>query len=408
MSLFLIILGSILLADVLWWWRGDRWLRPLKRPALWRGLFAGFMWLQLTAFIFLIASRLLRWDVQLPLAMIVALFIWHLLILSVLVVGWLLTSTALGVAWAARQALPASRTKTDSPGDPGESQGLSRRQFLGVAAAVVPPLIVGGTTPVAMVQLQQFRIRHLTLRIDGLPTALDGLTLAHVSDSHVGRLTHGHKLHEIAQAVNDLDVDLVLMTGDLINDRLSDLPAAIDMLRSMKSRHGLFICEGNHDLIESRIGFEEGMRRARLPLLLNESEFVSINGQRVQLMGLIWGTRGSSIDGRRSPEYAIARSTAELLPQRRDHAFPILLAHHPHAFDYAARAGIPLTLAGHTHGGQLHLSENLGFGPMMFRYWTGHYQTGSSHLVVSNGVGNWFPLRIGAPAELIHLKLQRA
>jgi predicted MPP superfamily phosphohydrolase len=366
------------------------------------------MGLQLGAFAFLIVARIGRWDVELPLPLSVGLFIWHLLILSVLVVGWFLTSSALGAAWLARRAAETIRSEARQPERATPVEGLSRRQFLGAAAAVVPPLIVVGTTPIAISQLQQFRTRHFTLRIDALPSALDGLTIAHVSDSHVGRLTRGQKLNEIVKATNDLDADLVLVTGDLINDRLSDLPAASDMLRSMKSRHGMFICEGNHDLIESRIGFEQGMRNARLPLLLNESAFVLINGQPVQVMGLIWGARGSSTEGRRSPEQAIARSTAELLPQRRDNAFPILLAHHPHAFDYAARDGIPLTLAGHTHGGQLHLSENIGFGPLMFRYWTGHYQLGQSHLIVSNGVGNWFPLRVGAPAELIHITLRRA
>jgi predicted MPP superfamily phosphohydrolase len=96
-----------------------------------------------------------------------------------------------------------------------------------------------------------------------------------------------------------------------------------------------------------------------------------------------------------------------LLQQRKTEAFPILLAHHPHAFDAAAEAGLPLTLSGHTHGGQLMLNEQLGFGPAMFRYWAGLYERRESKLIVSNGVGNWFPLRVNAPAELIHVTLRR-
>ena len=89
--------------------------------------------------------------------------------------------------------------------------------------------------------------------------------------------------------------------------------------------------------------------------------------------------------------------------------FPILLAHHPHAFDAAAAAGVPLTVSGHTHGGQLMLSDAVGFGPLMYRYWSGLYRKpehNGASLVVSNGVGNWFPLRTGAPAEIIHLTLR--
>jgi predicted MPP superfamily phosphohydrolase len=89
-------------------------------------------------------------------------------------------------------------------------------------------------------------------------------------------------------------------------------------------------------------------------------------------------------------------------------AFTILLAHHPYAFNAAIAAGIPLTLAGHTHGGQLMLTPKIGFGPWLYRYWSGLYVEGKSQLVVSNGAGNWFPLRIGAPAEVIHLTLEPA
>jgi hypothetical protein len=96
----------------------------------------------------------------------------------------------------------------------------------------------------------------------------------------------------------------------------------------------------------------------------------------------------------------------DLLPQRDPAAFGILIAHHPHAFDWAAEAGIPLTLCGHTHGGQLMLSPNFGVGPLLFRYWSGLYEKGSSKLIVSNGVGNWFPLRINAPAEIVHITLR--
>ena len=92
--------------------------------------------------------------------------------------------------------------------------------------------------------------------------------------------------------------------------------------------------------------------------------------------------------------------------QRDPKAFPIVLAHHPHAFDFADE--FPLMLSGHTHGGQLMLAEDVGFGPWMFRYWSGEYRKPDRALVVSNGTGNWFPVRINAPAEVIHLTLKPA
>jgi predicted MPP superfamily phosphohydrolase len=136
-------------------------------------------------------------------------------------------------------------------------------------------------------------------------------------------------------------------------------------------------------------------------LLVDESHIVPIRGHLVELLGLPWN----------HDEHRIADSVRRLGRQLAPGAFPILLAHHPHAFDAAAAAGIPLTVSGHTHGGQLMLTDSVGFGPLMYRYWTGLYRKpehNGAALVVSNGVGNWFPLRTGAPAEIIHLTLRSA
>jgi predicted MPP superfamily phosphohydrolase len=108
-------------------------------------------------------------------------------------------------------------------------------------------------------------------------------------------------------------------------------------------------------------------------------------------------------------EERVANSVRQLGRQIAVGAFPILLAHHPHAFDAAAATGFPLTISGHTHGGQLMLTDSVGFGPLLFRYWSGLYRKpehNNAALVVSNGVGNWFPLRTAAPAEIVHLNLK--
>jgi hypothetical protein len=82
-----------------------------------------------------------------------------------------------------------------------------------------------------------------------------------------------------------------------------------------------------------------------------------------------------------------------------------LLAHHPHAWDVAAENGVPLVLSGHTHGGQIMLTKRIGAGPLRFRYWSGLYEKPGSRLIVSNGVGDWFPLRVNAPAEIVHITM---
>ena len=164
-------------------------------------------------------------------------------------------------------------------------------------------------------------------------------------------------------------------------------------LLAAKSAVGLFLTNGPE--------FERRMKDSGIPFLLDESVVITVRGTALQLLGLSW-TRA-----RENRDVAIAAAVRQLLNQRQPESFPILLAHHPHAFDAAAAASVPLTLSGHTHGGQLMLNEQYGFGPALFRYWSGPYTKGASKLIVSNGVGNWFPLRLRAPAELLHLTLRR-
>ena len=156
-----------------------------------------------------------------------------------------------------------------------------------------------------------------------------------------------------------------------------------------------------HDLIENGAEFRRIIRTSGIPFLVDESTTLTIRGCPVQLLGLRWE---QSRVGKR--DELITQSVHDLLTQRQPDAFQILMAHHPHAFDAAANAGIPLVLAGHTHGGQLMLNDHIGFGPEMFRYWSGLYVRDRSQMIVSNGIGNWFPLRVNAPAEIVHITLR--
>lgn len=280
---------------------------------------------------------------------------------------------------------------------------LSRRDFIGACAAIVPPLCTFSITGIAMGQLDKFRVRRFTLSLPSLPKPLDGLTIAHVSDVHVGEWTHGPVLKKIVNCTNALRADLVVVTGDLINYELSDLSESIDLLKQMHGRYGLYMVEGNHDLIMNGAEFEQRVKRSGLSLLMDESTVCKVRGFPVQFLGLRW------LDCVSAPNDQVTSwQVRELVKQRQPDAFPIFLAHHPHAFDAAIENNLPLTLTGHTHGGQLMLDKNLGIGPALFRYWSGFYQRGESQLIVSNGVGNMFPIRINAPAELVHITLKCA
>jgi len=392
MRFVLILLGTMVVLDLLWWATSARIARPIfariAASIFALAQLAGLSWLLTQRFAHAESTALLS---KFALANI---FIWHMILLPLL----LLLAIAL-LPILAMLALTRSARRLGNPAPADASQVLSRRQFLGVALAAAPPLFNLSLATIAMRQLEEFRVRRFVLPIAGLPSDLHGLTIAQISDMHVGRFTSGRVLREVVRVVNELRADLVLLTGDLINDALIDLDRGLDLVRSMHARYGVYLIEGNHDLIENGPEFERRVKNSGIPFLFDESIVIKIRGAPLQLFGLSW-TRA-----RENRDAAIAAAVNRLLNQRQPESFPILLAHHPHAFDAAAAASVPLTLAGHTHGGQLMLNDQYGFGPALFRYWSGLYSKGASKLVVSNGVGNWFPLRVRAPAELLHLTL---
>src|SRR5207248_9624429 len=271
-------------------------------------------------------------------------FIWHMIFLPLLLLLAIALSPILAMAALIRTA---RRLRNSNPASVDANVALSRRQFLGVALAAAPPLFNLSFATIAMRQLDQFRVRRFVLPIVGLPSDLHGLTITQVSDMHVGRFTAGRVLRDVVRVVNELHADLVLLTGDLINDALIDVDRGLDLVRSMQARYGVYLLEGNHDLIENGPEFERRVKNSGIPFLLDESIVIKIRGASLQLLGLSW-TRA-----RENRDAAIATAVNHLLNQRQPERFPILPAHHPHAFDAAAAASAPLAFAGHTPGGPL-------------------------------------------------------
>jgi predicted MPP superfamily phosphohydrolase len=417
MTFFITLLTIFYGADFFVWVRGVQTMkRNGVRPALIK-LFHAFMLAQVLGIAAIVAGRLLeiRMDTILPLAILIPIFLWHLLVLPIALSANLLGVLADGVKalfkWIGfpRKTIPTAEPTPASESPLPPSTGVTRREFLGAAAVFTPPILTLALSATASQQIANFRVRPIDIALPQLPKELDGLTIAQLSDTHLGRFTHGKVVRRIAEQTNLLKADLVTFTGDLINDSLTWLPEAIDMLKAIDAP--LVVCEGNHDLIDDGPEFHNQMKAAGLTLLVNEATTLPLRGFPVQLLGLPWS--GPS-NYRNRTEGPLSESVQSILPLRDPAAFSILLAHHPHAWDYAG--DIPLTLAGHTHGGQLMLNERMGIGPAMFRYWTGLYNrpiTGattakSQALVVSNGTGNWFPLRVAAPAEILHITLRRA
>ncbi len=402
---FRFIIGGMVALDLAWAEHRGPLSRRVPGRRAWIALNLIFVGAQLAGLLAIVLGRFMRknWERSLPKFEISAVLLWHLLGVGLLLLGgivaliWSLARRSSGVARI------APNTRALNQAHPTAPAPISRGQFLKMAALATPPLFTILLTSITQAQLRHFRVRRFVLPMAGLPRDLDGMTIAHVSDMHLGELTTGPILRAMVKTVNDLKTDLVLLTGDLINDDLTDLTEGLVLASALQGRYGNCMIEGNHDLIENRAIFEARARTSSVPFLVNQSITVPVRGYPVQLLGLRWD--GAPTKYR---DQVIAHSARRLLAQRHPGTFPILLAHHPHAFDTAAELDIPLTLAGHTHGGQLMLTHDIGVGPLLYRYWSGHYQKARSQLIVSNGVGNWFPLRINAPAEIVHITLRRA
>jgi predicted MPP superfamily phosphohydrolase len=410
-----ILLVAMLSGDVLWWWWTDRRARRLRHALAWRLLIGLFLGAQLAGVLWILGSRIVAASfLGLPPAFLsAAAYLWHLVLLPaggalLATIGLLFGAWRWGRRLAGWSSHPGRATSIEAGAVPVQSttavatvrtgESVTRRELLGMVTTITPALLTGAGVAYSRTQLQQFRIRPMSVALSGLPPDLDGLRLALVSDLHVGSFTSGQTVKRVVEETSRLDADLVLLPGDLINNALADLSDALDAVSNMQSRHGAYLSIGNHDLLDDGVEFVRRVK-ARASLLVNESRVVSIRGQRVQLLGLPWNR----------DEAGTAHAVRELAGQIAPGAFPILLAHHPHAFDTAATLGIPLTVSGHTHGGLLMLSDGVGIGPLLFRYWSGLYrkpEANGASLVVSNGVGNWFPLRIHAPAEIIQLTLR--
>jgi len=281
-----------------------------------------------------------------------------------------------------------------------------RRRLLAGVVMAAPMLAVGAAVLVALKQAGQFRVRRVTMSLPRLPERLKGLTITHLSDLHVGRFFRPDHLPAMVEAANRLASDLVVVTGDIIDHSTEFLEAACEAVGQLEHRYGRLVVAGNHDLIDSPRQFLEYVTLQEPQFLLDRHVRVNIGGELIQVAGLFWSRYP---DGRGDDLGYTGRAERALAGWDPDR-FTIGLVHHPHAFDVLAERGVDLTLAGHTHGGQVMLTapgcrRPIGGGNLVFRYIWGPYHRGRSAMYVSAGVGNWFPVRLNAPAEIVQIQL---
>jgi len=239
---------------------------------------------------------------------------------------------------------------------------------------------------------QPIEITELTLASAHWPQAFDGLRIAHLSDIHFGHLLGAERLAQAVDAVRAVRADLIAITGDLVDLSAHEAPLLFEHLALLEARLGVFVVLGNHDHLDHPKAIVRGAREAGLTPLVDDS--VRIGGRDGLLVaGIDWAKSIPACSDR------LRRCGAG----RAD----LLLAHNPKAFVGAEERGIPLTLSGHTHGGQVARRGNRRLNLVFTqRLSAGHYERGESHLYVTNGVGAWFPLRVNCPPEVAVIEMR--
>lgn len=243
-------------------------------------------------------------------------------------------------------------------------------------------------------------VRRVEVGIAGLPEALDGFTIAQLSDVHVGPTIEADWLRPVVERVNALDVDLVVITGDLVDGRVRDLAPHVAPLAELRSRHGTWFVTGNHEYYSGAPPWIAHLATLGVRTLSNEHVLLRRGEGRLLLAGVPDHDAGRFVPEHRPDVGQALRGAPE-----RD--VTVLLAHQPRTARLAQGHGVDLQLSGHTHGGQLW--PWMFLVPLQQPTVQGLDRVGDVRVYTSRGTGYWGPpVRLGAPSEITQLVLRRA
>lgn len=267
-----------------------------------------------------------------------------------------------------------------NPVDPG------RRRFLqaGVGGLAAAPLVLSGYG--AAYAAKAYDVEEFTLPFGR------SLRVVQLTDIHAGIYMTRDQMRRYADQVIALQPELFVLTGDFISNSMVFLPGCVEEMARVHARYGTFATLGNHEHLWGEPAEVQAILREHGILLLNNvHQLISTSQGPFAVAGIDDLVSGTPDLG------AALRGISPATPT-------LLLSHHPEIFPQAAAHGIPLTLSGHYHGGQIKLSLP-GKVISMAHFWTpypeGLYRINASHLYVSRGIGTTFtPVRLNAPPEV--------
>ncbi len=399
---------------------GERFI-PGKPRRAWLGLVAGLIYVFFFTYSFpsleSTNSHIFRAaDWRLSSVIIEATFWWWLvgsLAGFVLVIFFGVADRAVrSAAWVYSKARKAVAAHTSALGL--ESRALhppsvSRRRFLeqtAVAVSAAPFVAAGYGLLYGRLDVE---VPHQRIRLARLPKAFEGFHIVQLSDIHISPFMNARQIRRCVMIANGTKADLIVMTGDYITWDPEAQGEVVLALAGLRAPFGVFGCLGNH---EQESGTEESITRLfaakGIRMLRQESAPIRLRGETLNLIGMDC-PRGQTRDLYLRDLYRRLQVVRRLV---MPDTINILLSHYPGVFSYVSGLGIDLTLAGHTHGGQLSLAfvhRGLDLSALLSRYTSGLYEKPGSQLYVNRGIGTTgFPIRVGARPEITVFELVRA
>ncbi len=304
---------------------------------------------------------------------------------------WAFLSVLWTGSWLVWRALAAIVKPAHSP---------ARRQFLNATGAALFVAPAAGVGYGVFVERMNIRLREQKILIPGLAQDLDGLRIVQLTDIHLSPFLSERELAHCVAMANETNAHLALVTGDMISVYRDPLDACLKQLAGLHSEAGIFGCLGNHEVYAGCEDYATELG-ARLGI-----RYLRMESARLKFGGAIMNLAGVDYQRFHAPYLVGARKLME------PGVFNVMLSHNPDVFPVAARQGYDLTIAGHTHGGQVRveiLREDMNIARFFTPYVDGLYQEGGKTIFVSRGIGTiGLPARLGAPPEVALLRLCRS
>ncbi|MFT5667601.1 MAG: putative MPP superfamily phosphohydrolase [Vicingaceae bacterium] len=298
-------------------------------------------------------------------------------------------------------------------------EGISRSKFLATTGLVVAAVPIVSLSWGIISGAHDYRVRRIKLPVKNLPKGLEGLRIGQLSDIHSGSFWNKTAVKGGVQMFADEKVDLAFFTGDLVNNKATEMQEWGSIFSKVNAPLGVYSVFGNHDYgdyVQWETPAQKQKNLADLAtihknmgwnLLMNEHKVIEVDGEKLGVIGVEnWGAKA------RFPKYGRLDQAMKGL---NESSVNLLLSHDPSHWQAEVllkHKNIDLTLSGHTHGMQFGVDiPGFKWSPVQYVYdeWAGLYQSGEQYLYVNRGFGYLgYPGRVGILPEITVITLERA